>query len=223
MELLETKPAGIFVQNDFISKEHEQAILEIFLKLDWPDRKGRRSLHYGYTFSYKTFAIDEDVPYEPFPDWLKPLLPTTEGRAPDQVCIQYYPPGAGIPPHVDTHSAFDQLYSLSLGAPLLMQFCHGASKEKTDVDLAPRTMMRMSGESRLHWTHGIRARKTDTLGDATVRRRRDRWSITYRWLRDGAVCECGNEVLCDTAQRRQGVEREYRWKEAASTATKADT
>ncbi|KAJ4159188.1 uncharacterized protein LMH87_008096 [Akanthomyces muscarius] len=223
MEPLGTEPAGIFVHKDFISEEHEDAILRIFRnQLDWPDRKGRRSLHYGYTFSYKTFAIDQDVPYEPFPDWLTPLLPTSEGRPPDQVCVQHYPPGAGIPPHVDTHSAFDQLYSLSLGSPVLMQFCHGGTKQKTDVDLAPRTMMQMSGASRLHWTHGIRARKTDRLDggdDETVRPRRDRWSITYRWLRDGAVCECGDERLCDTAQRRMGVEREYRWKEAEANRT----
>ncbi|KAJ6785534.1 hypothetical protein PWT90_03825 [Aphanocladium album] len=225
MEPLDTEPAGILVHKDFISPEHEATILAIFRdKLDWPDRKGRRSLHYGYTFSYKTFAIDEDVPYEPFPDWLTPLLPTSEDRAPDQVCIQHYPPGAGIPPHVDTHSAFDQLYSLSLGSPLLMQFCRGGDKttRQVDVDLEPRTMMQMSGDARLHWTHGIRPRKTDTLPDETVRPRRDRWSITYRWLREGATCACGDEKLCDTAQRRIGVEREYRWKEKAAAAAAAD-
>lgn len=215
MEPLDTLPSGILVHENFITEEHEAKILRIFRNdLDWPDRKGRRSLHYGYTFSYKTFAIDEDVPYIPFPDWLAPLLPTGEGRPPDQVCVQHYPPGTGIPPHVDTHSAFDQLYSLSLGAPLLMQFCSGETKDKVDVDLEPRTLMQMSGDSRLHWTHGIRARKTDVLGE-TVRKRADRWSITYRWLRRGATCECGDERLCDTAQRRIGVEREYRWKEAA--------
>lgn len=217
MEPLEIEPTGILVQEDFISAAHEQEILQIFRDLAWPDRKGRRSLHYGYTFSYKTFAIDEDVPYAPFPAWLTPLLPTPEqgGRPPDQVCVQHYPPGAGIPPHVDTHSAFDELYALSLGAPVVMQFCNGADKEdRVDVDLAPRSMMQMRGDARLHWTHGIRARKTDVLADGTVRPRADRWSITYRWLREGAVCECGNERLCDTAQRRMGVEREYRWKEA---------
>ncbi|OAA70433.1 Oxoglutarate/iron-dependent oxygenase [Cordyceps fumosorosea ARSEF 2679] len=212
MEPLGTEPAGLSLHKDFISKEQEDAVLRILREqLDWPDRKGRRSLHYGYTFSYKTFAIDHDVPYFPFPAWLAPLLPTGEARPPDQVCVQHYPPGAGIPPHADTHSAFDQLYALSLGAPVLMQFSRG--EERKEVDLAPRAMMRMEGEARLHWTHGIRARKTDVLADGTVRPRRDRWSVTYRWLREGGVCECGDGRLCDTAQRRMGVERGYRWKE----------
>ncbi|KAM3515869.1 hypothetical protein MY11210_000409 [Beauveria gryllotalpidicola] len=233
MEPLDTEPAGLFVHKDFISKEDEETILQILCdQLDWPERKGRRSLHYGYTFSYKTFAIDTDVPHAPFPDWLLPLLPAGEDRPPDQVCVQHYPPGTGIPPHADTHSAFDQLYSLSLGSPVLMQFCRGGGgaggeDTKVDIDLAPRSMMRMSGDARLHWTHGIRARKTDTLVEGlddgekkkkktaavvVVRPRRDRWSITYRWLREGGACECGDERLCDTAQRRMGVEREYRWK-----------
>lgn len=222
MEELPIKPSGILMQKDFITPEHEERLIQLFRnELEWPTRKGRLSLHYGYTFSYKTFGIDDETPFIPFPDWLGPLLPTTEGRPPDQVCLQFYPPGTGIPPHVDTHGPFDQLYSLSLGTPLFMQFRDGATGDTVDVDLVPRSMLQMSGDSRLHWTHGIRSRKTDTLEDGTVRWRGDRWSLTYRWLREGGECECGNEKLCDTAQRRNGVEREYRWKktEEESKAT----
>ena len=88
----------------------------------------------------------------------------------------------------------------------------GTEKESVEVDLTPRSMMQMTGDSRLHWTHGIRNRKTDTLPDGTIRRREERWSITYRWIREPAVCECGNVRLCDTAQRRAGIEKDYRWK-----------
>ncbi|QPC73372.1 hypothetical protein HYE68_004124 [Fusarium pseudograminearum] len=221
MEELQIKPSGIFMQQDFVTPEHEQKLVHIFEnELEWPTRPGRLSLHYGYTFSYKTFGIDEETPFKPFPDWLVPLLPTTEGRPPDQVCLQQYAPGTGIPPHVDTHGPFDQLYSLSLGSPLMMQFANKETGEKIEVDLLPRSMMQMSGDSRLHWTHGIKSRKTDTLLDGTVRLRQLRWSLTYRWLRPGAECECGNEKLCDTAQRRNGVEREYRWKQYEEDAKK---
>ncbi|CAM1511893.1 Fc.00g094060.m01.CDS01 [Cosmosporella sp. VM-42] len=223
MEKLSIQPSGILMQTDYITPDHEAELLRIFQsELEWPDRRGRLSLHWGYTFSYKTFGIDEDIPYKPFPDWLVPLLPTTEGRPPDQVCLQHYAPGTGIPPHVDTHGAFDQLYALSLGAPVFMQFRDGESGERVDVDLLPRSMMQMSGDSRLHWTHGIKARKTDLLFDGSVRWREDRWSITYRWLREGGECECGNEKLCDTTQRRKGVEREYRWKEYEKDAKKEE-
>ncbi|KAI0018063.1 hypothetical protein F4780DRAFT_559127 [Xylariomycetidae sp. FL0641] len=215
MEELPIEPRGIWWHSDFVTPAHEQELLRIFRnELTWPENKGscsRISLHYGYTFDYKTFGVDPDIPYKPFPDWLKPLVPVYEGRLPEQVCLQYYPPGAGIPPHVDTHSTYDQLYALSLGAPVMMQFRRG--DDRTDVDLTPRSMMKMSADSRLHWTHGIKKRKTDTLADGTVRLRGERWSITYRWLRDGAACECGDVQLCDTAQKKCGIEREYRWKQ----------
>lgn len=199
-------------QDDFVTEEDEQRLIWIFCnQLQWPTtRSGRISLHYGYTFDYKTFGVDSDIPFREFPDWLQPLVPRIGDREPEQVCLQYYPPGSGIPPHVDTHSTYDQLYALSLGAPVLMQFRSG--DRRVDIDLTPRSMMRMSGDSRLHWTHAIRNRTTDILSDGTTRPRRDRWSITYRWLRRGGVCKYGNVKLCDTAQRRRGIERVYRWK-----------
>jgi hypothetical protein len=227
MEELPIRPSGIFWQDDFITVEHEARLIDIFRhKLEWPDRSGRLSLHYGYTFDYKTFGVDPNVPFKAFPDWLVPLIPTREGRPPDQVCLQHYPPGAGIPPHVDTHSAYDQLYALSLGSPVLMQFQLGGSGEagkenRVEVDLTPRSMLQMSGDSRLHWTHGIKKRKTDTLPDGTVRKRDDRWSITYRWIREPAVCECGDVKLCDTAQSRVGIEKEYRWKQGNENSNEA--
>ncbi|KAB8069424.1 hypothetical protein BDV29DRAFT_161460 [Aspergillus leporis] len=205
---LPIEPQGIFWQDDFVNPEHEQRLISIFVnELEWPDRSGRLALHYGYSFDYKTFGIDPDVPFKEFPDWLQPLLPPTECRPPDQVCLQYYPPGSGIPPHVDAHMAYDQLYALSLGAPIMMQFRKG--EQRVDIDLNPRSMMQMTGDARLHWSHGIKKRKTDTLADGTVRARADRWSITYRWVRKGE-CECGNIETCDVAQRRNGIEKEKR-------------
>lgn len=417
-------PHGLRMQRDFITRDHEAELVRLFREeLEWPrDGKGRVSLHYGYTFSYKNFGIDEDVPFREFPGWLRPLIPllplregegdddedkgevddegfeeqrevegqgrdggevqerdscnTPEakhhqqrqrqrqrqrrrqrqreerrrhqalgGRPPDQVCLQYYPPGTGIPPHVDTHSTYDELYALSLGAPVLMQFRldgvlsdssslsssvsgnlkHDSIRDRDtmdvndgngqdgapaqspppppqpehtdiplpqlppkpqrpqiDLDLLPRSMLEMSGDSRLHWTHGIKPRKTDTLTGQVfgsdldsldsihsldnddggtsveaavvpvvpvlvVRPREDRWSITYRWLRRETPariplppplreprepreedneemtreCECGDVLLCDTAQRRRGQEREYRWKQYDAAATVA--
>lgn len=209
MEELPIRPHGLLFQTDFITPSHESTLLETFHRTLLPthangnsNTKSRISFHYGYTFDYKTFNIDPNIPYKPFPTWLQPLIPTTEPRPPDQVCLQYYPPGAGIPPHVDAHGPYDQLYALSLGAPAVMQFRRG--DERVDVDLAPRSLMAFTGDSRLHWTHGIRKRKTDVLGDGSVRARGERWSLTYRWLREGE-CRCGDLALCDDAQRREGI------------------
>ncbi|KAK6838086.1 hypothetical protein PG987_006367 [Apiospora arundinis] len=251
MEELAIEPRGLFFQQDFVTPAHEAELVRIFREeLDWPVRPPgtRLSLHYGYTFDYKTFGVDPAIPFREFPAWLQPLIPQTVvdpssgvPKRPDQVCLQYYPPGAGIPPHVDTHSAYDELYSLSLGSAVMMQFRRspatatatasvsekkeeggeGGEEEdkRAELDLLPRSLLELRGDARLHWTHGIKKRKTDTLPDGTVRPRLDRWSITYRWLREPAKahepaeCECGNARLCDTAQRRVGIEKEYRWKQ----------
>ncbi|KAK8091490.1 hypothetical protein PG997_001851 [Apiospora hydei] len=255
MEELPMEPRGLFYQENFVDPAHEAELVRLFREeLDWPVRPPgtRLSLHYGYTFDYKTFGVDPDIPFKPFPDWLRPLIPQTVrgGLPPAQVCLQYYPPGAGIPPHVDTHSAYDELYSLSLGSAVMMQFRRPPSiaavatpsgeatgdageeeeDKRAELDLVPRSLLEMRGDSRLHWTHGIKKRKTDTLPDGTVRPRQDRWSITYRWLRERAVdedtpaeCECGNARLCDTAQRRVGIEREYRWKQQEQEKKQEDT
>ncbi|KAL4866946.1 hypothetical protein BDV12DRAFT_172111 [Aspergillus spectabilis] len=211
LEELPISPSGIRWHENFITLDHEARLIDLFRnELVWPDRNGRISLHYGYTFDYKTFGIDPEIPFKEFPPWLQPLIPTTESRPPDQVCLQYYPPGAGIPPHVDSHRAWDQLYALSLGAPVLMRLRNGKNKEqKVDIELSPRSMLQLTGDSRLHWTHGIGKRKNDTMPDGTLRPRGDRWSITYRWAREGD-CECGDVGLCDTAQARLGVEKEKR-------------
>ncbi|KAI1202972.1 hypothetical protein F5X97DRAFT_319127 [Nemania serpens] len=288
MEDLPMRPRGLRFQADFITPSHEAELLHIFRhELKWPEAPNpaaRLSLHYGYTFDYKTFGVDPDIPFKPFPSWLRPLIPRVASRGrgrgrdgdengegdgnrdPDQVCLQHYPPGAGIPPHVDIHSAYDELYALSLGSAVVMQFrrtrggdpddkteeargggekCEEESnninnsnntaitatatssadaadahpnlaRETVDVDLPPRSMMQMSGDARLHWEHGIRRRKRDALPGGAVRPRGDRWSITFRWLREGGECACGDVRLCDTAQRRAGVEKEFRWKQAAA-------
>lgn len=62
---LPIEPHGIIWQDNFIDAEHEAKLISIFLnELEWPDRNGRLSLHYGYTFDYKTFDIDPEIPFQ---------------------------------------------------------------------------------------------------------------------------------------------------------------
>jgi hypothetical protein len=77
----------------------------------------------------------------------------------------------------------------------------------------------MDGDARLYWTHGIRKRKTDVLDDGSLRPRADRWSITFRWSRSGGDCPCGDAELCDSEERRRGVEKHYRWKDDVKGGT----
>ncbi|KAK7960344.1 hypothetical protein PG988_011558 [Apiospora saccharicola] len=214
MEELPMEPRGLFFQPDFVTPAHEAELVRVFREeLDWPARPPgtRLSLHYGYTFDYKTFGVDPAIPFREFPEWLRPPDPQDgPGRDPARPGLfAVLPAGGG-------HSAARR-YALGFRRPA--EEGEGKEDERAELDLAPRSLLEMRGDARLHWTHGIKKRKTDTLPDGTVRLRQDRWSITYRWLRERAdkdtpaECECGDARQCDTAQRRVGIEREYRWKQ----------
>lgn len=42
---------------------------------------------------------------------------------PDQLTVNIYEPGGGIPPHVDSHSPFEEsIASLSLGSDIVIEF-----------------------------------------------------------------------------------------------------
>lgn len=116
---------GLVLYNDFITEEEEASIIEAILNDDhWAGHGKRLTRHFGPHFDYTTFGVSETAVTPP-PPYVTDLLPrlAIQNRLPDQFTVQYYPPGGGIPPHVDTHSAFHEaLYSLSLGSTVPMCF-----------------------------------------------------------------------------------------------------
>lgn len=126
--------------------------------------------------------------------------------APEQLTVNIYQPGQGIPPHVDTHSAFlDPICSLSLGSAVVMEFRQPTTQSHVSVALPRRSMLVMSGESRYGWTHGITPRKFDIVQTPTglsVAKREVRLSFTFRWLQS-TPCICSFPSLCDTAKKAE--------------------
>lgn len=99
-----------------------------------------------------------------------------------------FPNLKGIPPHCDTHSAFqDGIVVLSMGSDIVMEWCHHDTGEKLQrsVLIPRRSVTVMSGDSRYGWSHGITSRKTDivrcTNGNLTTMKRGLRISFTFRW------------------------------------------
>ncbi|KAK4829610.1 hypothetical protein QYF61_005710 [Mycteria americana] len=123
-------PPGLMVIEKIISPEEERRMLE---SIDWigdedtqnaqKTLKHRRVKHFGYEFCYGNNNVDKD---KPLPGGLpeicdlfleKCLKQGYIKHKPDQLTVNQYEPGQGIPPHIDTHSAFeDEIISLSLGA-----------------------------------------------------------------------------------------------------------
>jgi alkylated DNA repair protein alkB family protein 8 len=83
----------------------------------------------------------------------------------DQMTANDYMPGQGIPPHVDTHSPFQEVFAaISLKSGTTMHFKDPQSKV-LDLYLEPRTLMVFSGEARYNWLHSIAQRKIDRVDD----------------------------------------------------------
>ncbi|EDW01655.1 alkylated DNA repair protein alkB homolog 8 [Drosophila grimshawi] len=208
-------PNGLLLLCNFIT-EAEEALLLQAIAIDDAGAactedtlKHRHVKHFGYEFLYGSNNVDAAQPLEqPIPaacDFLWQRLDSTKISGtflPDQLTVNEYEPGQGIPPHVDTHSAFvDPILSLSLQADVVMDFRRGI--ELVHVLLPRRSLLIMSGESRYDWTHGIKPKHIDVLptpaGSLTTQARNKRTSLTFRRLRRGA-CDCQYPMLCDTRQ-----------------------
>ncbi|XP_053312443.1 alkylated DNA repair protein alkB homolog 8 [Spea bombifrons] len=215
-------PPGLVVVEDFVTPEEEAAML---VGISWETErssqkslKHRRVKHYGYEFRYDNNNVDKDQPLPGgLPEFCTPVLNRCWQQKlikhkPDQLTINQYEPGQGIPPHIDTHSAFeDEIISLSLGAEIVMDFKH-PDGTSVPVMLPRRSLLVMSGEARYLWTHGITPRKFDIVQasegqkvgtisgnaeDLTLNKRGTRTSFTFRKVRRSA-CDCAFPSACDS-------------------------
>eukprot|EP01126_Amoeba_proteus_P004725 TRINITY_DN1156_c0_g1_i3.p1 TRINITY_DN1156_c0_g1~~TRINITY_DN1156_c0_g1_i3.p1 ORF type:complete len:598 (-),score=128.73 TRINITY_DN1156_c0_g1_i3:570-2258(-) len=115
---------------------------------------------------------------------------------PDQITVNVYEPGAGIPQHVETHSAFeDGVVSLSMLARTVMDLKH-PDGAVVHVVLPSRSLLVLTGEARYLWSHGINGRKTDVI-DEKIFPRDKRISITFRKVRK-QECSCIFLAQCDS-------------------------
>ncbi|XP_051933730.1 alkylated DNA repair protein alkB homolog 8 isoform X1 [Hippocampus zosterae] len=223
-----TLPVGLVLVEDFVSPEEEALLLAA---IDWSSTsdavtaqralKHRRVKHFGFEFRYDNNNVDKDKPLpEGLPEECQPVLERIMANGhtkfmPDQLTVNQYESGQGIPPHVDTHSAFeDTILSLSLGAKTLMEFRHPDGRV-VSVALPARSLLVMQGESRYLWTHGITPRKFDMVpacdpqcslsttcnlsagNQLTLTKRLTRTSFTFRKIRHEPCC-CASPSACDS-------------------------
>ncbi|XP_037122815.1 alkylated DNA repair protein alkB homolog 8 [Syngnathus acus] len=223
-----TFPPGLVLVEDFVSPVEEALLLAA---IDWSSTsdadtaqkalKHRRVKHFGYEFRYDNNNVDKDKPLPVgLPQECQPVLDRIMENGytkfmPDQLTVNQYESGQGIPPHVDTHSAFeDTILSLSLGAKTVMEFRHPDNRV-VSVFLPARSLLVMQGESRYLWTHGITPRKFDmvpacdaqcsapstrdigALNQLTLSKRDTRTSFTFRKIRHEPCC-CAFPSACDS-------------------------
>ncbi|CAL9195185.1 unnamed protein product [Musa hybrid cultivar] len=227
---------GIYLVHDFITVEEEKRLLAEVDNRQWRSLSKRRVQHYGYEFLYETRNIDSKHFLGELPSFVSnilqkilsfPGLGRDQNKEMDQLTVNEYPCGVGLSPHIDTHSAFDELiFSLSTAGPCIMEFrrypegtwCHPTAfvneiHEDTPllssyitrkaIFLPPRSMILMSGEGRYAWHHYIPHRKVnnflqvDRVGEKAIGRSSRRVSFTFRKVRKGPCC-CPYKQYCDS-------------------------
>ncbi|CAG8501896.1 6873_t:CDS:2 [Acaulospora colombiana] len=194
--------SGLYLSEEFVSKEFEEDILEnIYATAGWIPVQHRKALHYGHSFDYDSNQVGSTSPE--FPHYMDSLLDKLKECYPfvpemEQLTVQCYPVGTGIPPHIDCHSSFGEyIVALSLGSPVIMEFKDVKSGNVVNIDLPNRSLLVLSGEARYAWSHSIRARKSDQLESGQVRRRGQRVSLTLRTINPEKICKCSWLDFCD--------------------------
>lgn len=130
-------PPGLSVLPNFISSEEEKTLLSLVVwdQQSGDDQRGatlknRQVRHFGYQFQYGSNSIDPQQPLQdaPIPAEVRPIIERMLEAAvvplqPNQLTVNRYLPGQGIPPHTDSHDACTaELVSLSVGSAVVMDF-----------------------------------------------------------------------------------------------------
>ncbi|XP_011555104.3 alkylated DNA repair protein alkB homolog 8 [Plutella xylostella] len=221
-------PQGLHIFSNFISNDEESLFLQLFDSEDdinSSNLKNRYVKHYGYEFRYGSNDVDlsspleEKIPKECDNLWarLRDCGINLE-RKPDQMTVNKYLPGQGIPTHVDKHSPFgDIILSLSLGSDVVMDWKHHSGR-LVPILVPARSMLVMTSEARYDWQHGIQPRSWDPVLEqrqvttengeeklvkvisSDTKSRNVRISLTFRWTRSGP-CECNYKTLCDSVDK----------------------
>ncbi|CAD5110994.1 DgyrCDS345 [Dimorphilus gyrociliatus] len=234
-----SKPQDLLLFEDYISPEEEELWLnQLSLNEQEEDSKAvmkhRRVKHYGYEFLYSINNVKKDSPLpEGIPNYCKTVLDKICSEFPsihypDQLTINQYEPGQGIPPHIDTHSAFeDGIIIISLGSQTVMEF-KNPDGVKLPVLLPQRSLTILQKESRYLWSHAIVPRHSDLIpvngsNAITLVPRRKRISFTFRKVLDPKkICDCNwkdqcddykkqenNKILPNTSQEAEKFEKEH--------------
>lgn len=192
-------PKGLHMQFNFITPEEEKYLLDCVDNSEWNNQLRRRTQHYGFIYDYSGGPLEKT---KPFPQWAKQIAEKMINekfitKCPDQMIVNEYNPGQGIGKHIDSDMFEDTIISLSLNSACLFRFSRnptsfGKTKSRYDVNLKPRTLVIMEGESRYEWSHQIPAIKKER-----------RVSLTFRYV------PFDTKYRCHKSDISKWVKKEY--------------
>lgn len=186
-----SKVPGIILIENFMTEEEEKKIFQEIDKREWHKLATRRVQHDGYEFIYGENNVNPNNRLGDLPDWIHPMQKKLEaetdkvngeGVGLDQLTINDYNPGDGIPPHVDAIGPFETSFgAISMGSGAVMNFRHPDGRQE-NIYYPPRSAVIFTGEGRMVWQHSIACRKLDRI-DGKLKFRTRRVSLTFRKVR----------------------------------------
>jgi len=174
-------PEGFLYRPDFVDAGEEEDLVGLIRGLSFQEVRmhgviaRRRIVQFGWRYHFDRRGLDGG---EPLPRWLDPLqdrAAVLAGLMPKQlseVLVTEYTPGATIGWHRDA-PPFGVVVGVSLHAACRMRFRRGdgATRERAECQLDPRSAYVLQGPARSEWQHSIPAVT------------RLRYSITFRTLK----------------------------------------
>jgi alkylated DNA repair dioxygenase AlkB len=159
------QPAGFSSEPGFVSAEEERTLINRIGELPLaPFQFGtfegkRRVASFGWRYDYSTQKLQQAGTV---PDWLTPFAHRVESLfqlsngAIQQVLCTEYDAGVGIGWHRDKPH-FNEIFGLSLASACKFRFRRKVDDawQRLTFDIEPRSLYRMSGESRHVWEHSI--------------------------------------------------------------------
>jgi len=176
---------GLKYAAGYVTGSDEATLLAAVDAEPWRGDLKRRVQHYGYRYDYTARTVDPSMYLGPLPAWAQPLVSrlVADGHmpaTPDQLIVNEYEPGQGINAHVDCVPCFGPVVcSVSLGSQCVMELSPFEGGDAEPLLLERGSLLVLAGEARYKWRHGIRGRKTDSVGEQVLARGR-RVSLTFR-------------------------------------------
>jgi alkylated DNA repair dioxygenase AlkB len=174
-------PSGLYFDDQFLPPAEQNQLKVNIDERMWSRELKRRVQQYGFRYDYRTQRIDSSMAIGELPPFAMPITDRLEsnpsfGKRPDQLIVNEYLPGQGIAAHIDCESCFQERVAiLSIGWAYDMEFRHIESSSVFILNLAPGSLVILTGEVRYRWTHQIRPRNHDR----GIPRQR-RLSMTFR-------------------------------------------
>ena len=176
---------GLSYRPGFLSAQREAHLCQFIDSFDpggWIADFKRRRMCFGYRYDYERRLIGCRL--EPLPPILRELSEDlrSDGLMTDQAeqaIVNEYLPGQGISGHVDAQCFGPEVVSISLCSSCVMRFREKKTGMRSDVHLAPRSVIALRDAARYAFTHEIPPRLSDVVnGERRLRGRR--LSITFR-------------------------------------------